>query len=148
MFGRRKLLKKVDQERVLRAIKEAERLTSGEIRVSVSPFFWGSVRKVGEKAFTRLGMVRTCQRNGILFFIVPGRRAFVVLGDEGIHARVGQDFWESLAAVLSEHFRKGDFTGGLVKAIEAAGEKLAAHFPYDPETDKNELPDDIDLAGR
>jgi uncharacterized membrane protein len=148
MFGRRKLMKTIDREHVLQAIKDAERRTSGEIRVSVSPFFWGSVRKVGEKAFARLGMARTCERNGVLFFIVPSRRAFVVLGDEGIHARVGQDFWESLAAVLSDHFRKGDFTGGLVRAIEAAGDKLAAHLPYDPKTDKNELPDDIDLAGR
>ncbi len=145
--GRQALLKKIDSERVLGAIEAAERRTSGEIRVSVSRYFWGSVRKVAEKAFLRLGMAGTCERNGILFFIVPSRRAFVVLGDEGIHARVGQDFWESLAAALSGSFRKGDFTEGLVRAIETAGEKLAVHFPYDPATDRNELSDAIDTAG-
>jgi uncharacterized membrane protein len=147
MFGRRQaLMKKIDRELVLRAIREAERVTSGEIRVSVSRFFWGNVRRVAEKAFVRLGMAGTRERNGILFFIVPSRRAFVVLGDEGIHARVGQDFWDSLAAVLSGHFRKGDFTGGLLEAIQAAGEKLSTHFPYDAATDANELPDEIDTS--
>lgn len=145
--GRRKLLKMIDCDRLLGALKEAERRTSGEIRVSIAPFFWGSVRKVAEKAFVRLKMTETRDRNGILFFIVPSRRAFVVLGDEGIHARVGQDFWESLAAALSGSFRKGDFTEGLVRAIETAGEKLAVHFPYDPATDRNELSDAIDTAG-
>jgi len=139
-------MKKIDRERVLRAIQEAERVTSGEIRVSVSRFFWGNVRRVAEKAFVRLGMAGTRERNGILFFIVPSRRAFVVLGDEGIHARVGQDFWDSLAAALSSHFRKGDFTGGLLEAIQAAGAKLSAHFPYDAATDANELPDEIDTS--
>jgi len=146
--GRRKLLKTIDQERVLAAIREAERRTSGEVRVSVSPFFWGSVRRVAERAFNRMGMRATKDRNGILFFIVPARRRFTVLGDEGIHARVGQDFWEALAVVLSEHFRKGEFTKGLVKAIEAAGEKLAEHFPYDAAADVNELPDEIEFSIR
>jgi len=144
--GRRKLLKTIDQGRVVAAIREAERRTSGEVRVSVSPFFWGSVRRVAERAFERMGMTATKERNGILFFIVPARRRFTVLGDEGIHARVGQDFWEALAVVLSEHFRKGEFTEGLVRAIEGAGEKLAEHFPYDAASDVNELSDQIDFS--
>jgi uncharacterized membrane protein len=144
--GRRKLLKTIDKERVLAAIREAERRTSGEVRVSVSPFFWGSVRRVAERAFDRMGMTATKDRNGILFFIVPARRRFTVLGDEGIHAGVGQDFWDGLAALLSEHFRKGEFTEGLVRAIEAAGRKLAEHFPYDTVSDVNELSDEIDFS--
>ena len=145
--GRRKLLRTIDRARVLEAIREAERRTSGEIRVSVAPFFWGSVRRTAERAFARLKMTGTRDRNGVLFFIVPSRRRFAVLGDVGIHAQVGQEFWEELAGLLSGHFRKGEFTEGLVRAITAAGEKLAAHFPYDAATDVNELPDDVDLAG-
>ncbi len=146
--SRRKLLKTIDVARVKKAIEEAERRTSGEIRVSVAPFFWGRVRRVAEKAFERLHMTATKDRNGILFFVVPSRRRFVILGDEGIHAQVGQDFWESLAALMSEHFRKGEFTEGLVRGIEEAGLKLAAHFPYNPETDVNELPDDVDFCNK
>jgi len=144
--SRRKLMKKVDVGRVTKAIRDAERLTSGEVRVSVAPYFWGPVRRVAERAFERLGMHRTKDRNGILFFVVPARKRFVVLGDTGIHARVGQDFWEGVAALMSGHFRKGEFTEGLVRGIEEAGLQLAAHFPYDPSTDRNELPDDLDFG--
>jgi uncharacterized membrane protein len=146
VHSRRKLMKAIDVELVKKAIQEAEVRTSGEIRVSVAPFFWGPVRRVAEKAFARLNMSRTSARNGILFFIVPSRRKFVVLGDEGIHARAGQEFWESLASILSGHFRRGEFTEGLVEAIGEAGLKLAAHFPYDRATDVNELPDDVDFG--
>ena len=145
--SRRKLRKVVDVERVKTAIAAAERSTSGEVRVSVAPIFWGSVRRVAEKAFVRLGVNRTKDRNGILFFIVPALKKFVVLGDEGIHARVGQEFWDALAALMSERFRKGEFTEGLVEAIGEAGRQLAAHFPFDAATDLNELLDDIDFAG-
>jgi uncharacterized membrane protein len=146
IMHRRKLLKAIDPERIKSAIRDAEKRTSGEIRVSVSQFFWGRVRPVADRAFQRLGMTNTRDRNGILFFIVPSRRRFVVLGDDGIHAKVGQEFWDGITADLSGEFKKGHFQDGLLKAIADAGEKLAAHFPYDPLVDKNELPDDIDFA--
>ncbi len=146
LMHRRKLLKEIDPERIKSAIQAAEKRTSGEIRVSVSQFFWGRVRPVAERTFRRLGMTATKDRNGILFFIVPSRRRFVVLGDEGIHAKVGQEFWDALTADLSGEFKQGRFQDGLLKAIADVGEKLATHFPYDPRTDKNELPDDIDFG--
>lgn len=144
---RQKLLKLVKVEAVKGAIEKAERETSGEIRVSVSPFFWGDVRRTADKAFARMGMTRTAQRNGVLIFVVPSRRRFVILGDEGIHAKVGQDFWDKTATAISERFKSGDFTGGLVHGIEEAGRQLAAHFPRLP-GDVNELPDDVDLEGK
>jgi uncharacterized membrane protein len=144
--SRRKLMKTVDVERVKAAIAAAEHRTSGEIRVSVSRFFWGNVRRAAEGAFDRLGITRTRDRNGVLFFIVPARKKFVVLGDEGIHAKVGQEFWDCLARLMSGHFRKGEFTEGLVAAIGEAGQQLAAFFPYDAAADVNELPDDVDFG--
>jgi uncharacterized membrane protein len=148
LMPRRSLMRRIDRERILRAIAAAETRTSGEIRVSVSRFFWGAVRPVAERAFARLGMTATRERNGILFFFVPARRRFVVLGDEGIHARVGQEFWNESAAAMSKRFRKGEFTEGLEEGIKTAGERLAAHFPYDPVSDKNELSDEIDFGAR
>jgi len=145
---RKQLLQVVDRERIKNAIKAAEHRTSGEICVSVSRLFWGNIETAADKAFVRLGMTRTKDRNGVLLFVVPSRRKFVVLGDQGIHERVGQEFWESVAAIISGKFREGDFTGGLLNAIEKVGEELATHFPYDPATDKNELPDDVDFGGR
>lgn len=146
LMTRKGLMRVIDTARVEEAIRRAERRTSGEIRVSVSRFFWGDVTRVADRAFARLGMEATRDRNGILFFIVPSRRRFVVLGDEGIHARVGQAFWEQVAAAVSAHLRNGDFTLGLVKGIETVGEQLALHFPYDAVTDTNELSDGIDFG--
>jgi uncharacterized membrane protein len=148
VLTRRRLLRSIDAARIKQAIEEAERQTSGEVRVSVSTFFWGDVRKAAERVFARLGMAATRERNGILFFVVPSRRRFVVLGDEGIHAKVGPEFWAAVASAVEGHFRKGAFTDGLVHGIEAAGRELAAHFPFDPERDRNELPDDVDLGRR
>lgn len=144
IFGRSRLRRSIDEDRVLEAIEAAERRTSGEVRVSIAPFFWGSVERAADRAFVRLGMERTAERNGILFFLVPSRRRFVVLGDEGIHAKVGADFWSKVAAAVSERFRERDFTGGLVLGIETVGRELAAHFPFDPGSDRNELPDAVD----
>jgi uncharacterized membrane protein len=145
---RHRLFRLLDKERVRKAIIEAEKRTSGEICVSVAHFFWGRVHPAAERAFRRLGMANTRQRNGILFFIVPARKRFVVLGDEGIHAKVGQDFWEGIAAGMAGHFSKGEFAEGLMAGIKAAADGLAIHFPYEPATDVNELPDDIDTGGK
>lgn len=148
MFGisRKKLYQQIDKEKILQSIAAAENLTSGEIRVSVSPFFWGNVRKVADKAFIRLGMNATRERNGILFFIVPARRKFAVIGDQGIHEKVGQEFWEKLVAAMAEDFKLGNFSAGLQKGIAQAGRSLAENFPYQGEKDVNELPDDIDFG--
>ena len=147
VMTRRQLLKAIDDTRVKKAIEQAEDLTSGEIVVSVAPFFWGSVEKAARLAFVRLGVTRTQARNGVLFFIVPSRRKFVVIGDQGIHEKVGQDFWNDVAAHLSRHFRSGDFTEGLIHGIAEVGRQLASHFPYNRSTDVNELSDDVDFGG-
>ena len=143
---RKKLLRVIDREKIKAAIERAEHRTSGEICVSVAPLFWGSVEKAADKAFVRMGMMQTKQRNGVLFFVVPSRRRFAVLGDQGIHDRVGQEFWDSIAAILSAKFREGDFTGGLVMGIEEVGNQLSKHFPF-MEGDRDELPDDVDFGG-
>jgi uncharacterized membrane protein len=148
MMHRAKLKKLIDEGAVKAAIAEAERQTSGEIRVSVSTFFWGDVRRTAERAFARMGMDRTVLRNGVLFFIVPSRKKFVVLGDRGIHEKVGQEFWNTVAAAVSERFAKGEFTGGLVHGITEAGRQLAEHYPNLGPRDVNELSDEVDFGGK
>ncbi len=143
---RARLRRLVDAEAVRQAIADAEARTSGEIRVSVSTFFFGNVRRTAERAFERMGMTATAQRNSVLIFVVPSRRTFVVLGDEGIHAKVGQEFWDAVAAAMSARFKAGDFTGGLVLGITEAGRQLAEHFPHQGERDRNELADEVDYG--
>jgi uncharacterized membrane protein len=147
IFEGNRLKKAIDAERVQKAIEESERKTSGEIRVCVARFFWGSIDRAARTAFARLGMEKTAARNGVLFFVVPSRRQFVVLGDEGIHAKVGPEFWAKVAAAVSARFRERDFTGGLVHGVETVGTELGAHFPFDPGTDRDELPNTVDFDG-
>ena len=146
VMTRQQLMRAIDDARVKKAIEEAEDKTSGEIVVSVAPFFWGSVEKAARLAFVRLGVTQTQARNGVLFFIVPSRRKFAVLGDQGIHEKVGQEFWNGVAAHLSRHFHDGDFTEGLVHGIAEVGRQLATHFPFERSTDVNELPDNVDFG--
>lgn len=145
-MSQHKLLDIIDDDRVKAAIVAAEKQTSGEIRVSISRFFWGPVQRAAEKAFSRLGMRATKDRNGILFFVVPSRRRFVAVGDEGIHRQVGQDFWDRLVVAMVGDFKEGKFNEGLIRGIGECGRLLAAHFPYQGEKDVNELPDDIDFG--
>lgn len=147
-LSRGSLRKCVNAQRVVQAIREAELATSGEIRVSVARFFWGDVEKVAAKAFHRLGMENTPERNGVLIFLVPGRKRFAVLGDVAIHAQVGQAFWEDVAACLSAHFRRGDFTEGLVEGIHLVGDRLASHFPRVCAQDQDVLPEDVDFSAK
>lgn len=132
----------IEADRIEAAICEAESVTSGEIRVCVVPFFWGSVERNAERAFNRLGMRRTRRRNGVLFFVVPSRHRFVVLGDEGIHSRVGQAFWNAIVQTVSAKLAEGDLTGGLVDGIGAVGEQLRTLFPREAD-DRDELPDEV-----
>jgi uncharacterized membrane protein len=141
----RRIRRLMDVPRIERAIADAELRTSGEIRVSVAPLFWGSVDRAAERAFVRLGVGRTREKNGVLLFVVPARRRFVVLGGAGIHERVGDAFWDELVRTMTPYFRQKNFTDGIVKGIEAAAEALAAHFPRASD-DVNELPDDVDLG--
>jgi uncharacterized membrane protein len=138
-----RFLQKLDVPLVQKAIVKAERRTSGELRVSVAPFFWGSVRRAAERAFARLGMDRTRHRNGVLFFIVPSRHAFVVLGDRGIHECVGDELWTEVVRVMSPYFKRRDFTSGVLAGIDSVARALAVHFPRE-EDDRNELPNTVD----
>ena len=146
MTSRRTFLRRLDTPAVEQAIARAETRTSGEIRVSIAGFFVGSSRRLAESAFKRLGLRATRQRNGVLLLIAPARREVVVLGDEAIHAHVGDAFWTEIAARVSTRFREDRFTEGVVEAVDAIADALARHFPAEAGGNPNELPDTIDLG--
>jgi len=143
MLTRRAFLRRLDIPRVEDAIRQAEALTSGEIRVAVVGFFRGDTRRLGERAFQRLGMNATRHHNGVLILVAPARRQVLVLGDQGIHACVGDAFWSGLVASLGAALADDRFTAGLVDAVAAIGRELSRHFPADPRENPNELPDTV-----
>jgi uncharacterized membrane protein len=133
----------IDVGRVEAAIRAAEARSSGEIRVAISRFyFWGNVRRAADAAFVRLHMDRTRHRNGVLLFVAPRLRRFAVVGDVGIHGHVTPAFWNDLADDLGAAFRSGEMTGGLERAVALIGDRLAQHFPPEPDN-PNELPDQV-----
>jgi len=142
--ARKAFLSRVDESAIEAATRKAEEGTTGEIRVSVLPRQIGSLADVAERTANRLGMTKTKERNGVLLLVDPARRRFVIWGDKAVHERLGEAFWTATADAISERFRKGDFTGGLVHGVETVGRRLAEHFPAGPEGHANQLPNDVD----
>jgi uncharacterized membrane protein len=120
---------KVDHDRVVSAIRAAEVGTSGEVRVMIARHKVEDPVAAAQAYFNSTGMANSPHRNGILIFLAPRSRKFAVIGDTAVHERCGDAFWASLTEAMSEHFRRGRFTDGLVHGIERAGELLARTFP-------------------
>jgi uncharacterized membrane protein len=133
----------IDHDRVVAAIAAAELKTAGEIRVLVARQKADDPVAAAKTHFERLGMTKTAERNGVLIFLAPKSHTFAVIGDSGVHEKCGESFWKLLAAAMELHFRRGEFTEGLVHGIEKAGALLAQHFPRRPD-DRNELPDRVE----
>jgi uncharacterized membrane protein len=138
----RRLLSEKDESRVIAAIRAAESQTQGEIRVHVERRCAGDPIAAANRWFHRLGMEKTKGRSGILFYVAVDDRRFAIVGDAGIHAKVGDAFWVQLRDAMREAFARGDAATGLCRAIDEAGAQLATHVPRGPD-DRNELPDEI-----
>jgi uncharacterized membrane protein len=132
-----------DSERIVEAIAAAERKSSAEIRVHVTKRVPKNLEDRALRRFQLLGMTNTAERNGVLLYIAPRARQFRVLGDVGIHEKCGPEFWTRVAAAMEEHFRKGEFTEGVVEGVRRVGEALERHFPRRTD-DRDELPNAID----
>src|SRR5438445_9919445 len=122
-------LSKLDSDRIVGAIADAEKRSSGEIRVHVTHRKPSNLEERARRRFELLGMTRTAARNGVLIYIAPKLRRFRILGDVGVHEKCGDEFWKETSGEMEEHFRRGEFTEGVVKGIQKAGELLALHFP-------------------
>lgn len=133
-----------EQQQLVNAIQNAERRTSGEVRLFVESKcrFVDAVERAKE-IFLQLQMEKTALRNATLIYIAVEDRQAAVFGDEGIHQKVGKQYWEAVVQKMIGQFRGQQLVEGLCTAIAALGEALHQHFPYDSESDKNELPDDI-----
>jgi uncharacterized membrane protein len=137
-------LSQLDHERIVAAIKEAEAKSSGEIRVFIQRGeLEGDPVIAAQKKFHELGMDATKERNGVLIFVLPRAQKFAVIGDDGVHRKCGQQFWQELVERMRVHFQAAHFTAALVEAIEEAGKLLAQNFPRRP-NDRNELPNAVE----
>jgi uncharacterized membrane protein len=139
----RHFFQKIQDDRLVRAIREAENKSSGEIRVFISRQAVEDSVAAAAARFTRLGMEKTAGRNGVLIFVAPRSQNFAIIGDLAVHEKCGPAFWESVAGEMAGHFRKSQFTEAILAGIRRAGDLLAQHFPRSA-SDQNELPDGIE----
>ncbi len=141
-FFNKKFFSDADEQLIQTAIREAEKQTSGEIRLHVEPFCKIDVLDRAADLFGFLKMHETAERNGVLFYLAYEDHQFAILGDAGIHKRVPAGFWDEIRDTVIGHFQNKHYAEGLSKGIRMAGEQLGRHFPYQ-NNDTNELSDDI-----
>lgn len=139
-------LSEQEQQQIIKAIKEAELDTSGEIKVHIEqecPDTDPIARAT--YLFQYLALHKTALRNGVLFYLAYGDRKFAVIGDKGIDEVVTSTFWESTKDTLRAYYADGKYADGLCAGIEEAGKQLKRYFPFH-HSDTNELSDDISFG--
>ena len=136
-----------EQERILLAIQKAEDHTSGEIRLHLEGRCpTNEPLDHAKDLFFKLGMDKTDQRNGVIIYIATASHRFAILGDEGIHRVVPDNFWRDVRELMVTRFQEEDFCGGVIEGIARVGEKLHEFFPWQSD-DVNELTDEISFGG-
>ncbi len=136
------ILNREEDQRVVEAIRQAERNTSGEIKVHIENRCKGDVEQRSLYIFDKLKLNETQLRNGVLIYLAIKDHKFAILGDKGINDVVEDNFWNDVKDLMLNQFKEGRFAEGLEQGIMRCGEKLKAYFPYQSD-DINEIPDDI-----
>jgi uncharacterized membrane protein len=131
-----------EQQRIRTAVEDAERYTSGQIRVCIEKTCSENVLDRAAKYFHQLDMHKTKLRNGVLIYVAIVDRKFAIIGDAGINRVVPKNFWDDTKEDMLQHFKKGDLLEGIVTGLAISGEHLQKYFPH-KKNDSNELPDDI-----
>lgn len=131
-----------EQAVIVEAITKAEAKTSGEIRVHIENFCIGNELLRAKKIFSRLNMAATAERNGVLIYIATLSRKVAVIGDAGIHERLGDKFWAHVVNEMISKFKQGKKAAALAQCIIECGEQLGNYFPR-RDDDKDELTNSI-----
>jgi len=133
-----------EKQLITEAIRHAEQMTSGEVRVFVESkcSYMDAIDRAAE-LFFNLQMQKTDDRNAVLIYIAMGDHQLAVFGDEGIHKKVGNEYWNTEVKKMITNFNRDNYAEGISEVVKDIGEALTKYFPYNNDTDKNELPDEI-----
>lgn len=138
----KKFLSEAESARINSAIKDAERKTSAEIKLVLARHCWTNIKVKASKIFKQLGLDKTKERNCVLILFIVTNREFLVYGDQGIHEKVGQGFWDDIRDRMVAAFRENRFGDGICQGINLIGEKLSKYFPYQKD-DIDEISNEI-----
>lgn len=144
-FSRKKpLFTEAENEQIVNAIQEAERQTSGEIRIFIeSRCKYVDALDRATEIFNNLQMEKTELRNAVLFYLAVKDKQLAIFADKGIHEAAGNNYWQNAVKDIISVFTKDSLIAGITTSIYKIGQALKEHFPYDKDVDKNELPDEI-----
>ena len=133
-----------EQQLIIESIRNAERMTSGEVRVFVESkcSYMDAIDRAAE-LFFQLEMQKTDDRNAVLVYVAMKDRQLAVFGDEGIHKKVGNEYWNQEVQKMISNFNRENYAAGIAEVVKDIGVALTKNFPFNNETDKNELPDDL-----
>lgn len=132
-----------EKKKIASAIATAETITAGEIRVHIS--YSAKEENIFDSAkgfFEKLKMHQTDERNGILLYFNLQLRKFALFGDQGIHEKVGQPFWDTLSEQVKSAIQAKTVTDGILVAVQSAAKALSEHFPH-RDGQVNELSDEV-----
>lgn len=143
-FSSKSLFSTEESARIVDAIRNTEQQTSGEIRVYIESRckFVDPLDRAAE-IFWSLKMDHTVHRNSVLLYVAVKDHQFAIFADQGIHEKLGNEFWQKEVNLMTRHFKENHPLEAILNVIYDTGQALHAHFPFDPHADKNELPDDI-----
>jgi len=131
-----------EEKMVVESIKNAEKNTSGEVRVHIEKSTSKHPLERAQEVFYNLNMQNTKQRNGVLLYVATDTKQFAIIGDEGINKLVTESFWEFEKRLITHYFTIGKNAKALMDGIQLIGEKLKMYFPYEKD-DTDELSNEI-----
>jgi len=143
-FKPKSLFSPSESARIVEAIRSTEQQTSGEVRVFIESRcrFVDPLDRAAE-IFWNLKMDHTVYRNAVLLYVAVKDHQFAIFADAAIHQQLGNEFWQHQVNMMTRHFKENHYLEAILLVINDIGDALHTHFPYDPNTDKNELPDDL-----
>jgi uncharacterized membrane protein len=138
-------LSEKDVASLVDAIKSAEENSTGEIRVHIDSSTHENHAKAAYDIFNSLEMTKTRDRNAVLFYINFKAKYLTIIGDEGIHKKVQQSFWDHLHDFITREFSKGNYVKALKSAVLETGIELKKYFPVTG-NHHNELPNEVTFS--
>lgn len=137
---------KKEKEKILKAIHDAEKTSSLEIRVHVGMNRKGSnLEQDARDLFLKLGIQKTKRRTGILIYLCTTRKEFCVIADEGVQSKVDCALWSQLTCDAENQFKGNCFAAGIEQIVKRLVAVTQKDLPRDP-NDKNELIDNISYS--
>ena len=130
---------------LVEAIQTAENHSTGEIRVHIDSTTEGHNAEIAFEVFKRLCKDKTAEQNAVLFHVNFEQQYLTIIGDEGIHKKVHQSFWDIMHDEITTSFSKGKYFDGLKKGILDTGIELKNHFPIVGEN-PNEISNEITFS--